>query len=355
MKVLQAITSLGVGGAERVVLTLASRLPDDRVQSAVVCFSSDTDALEVFSSALEVKVFEMKRGLLVALSSLFSYAAFLRTYRPDLVHTHLFHAFVITLLAQMLSLRFVPIVFTLHSSTCPPLRSLILRGLRRWRRFDVVFSEGDLGAPWLRHPTVLPNGVEVSGSSAPRSWQPQTGPTFIFVGRLVDEKCPSELIVQVAAADLPEWRLLMVGSGPHLGRVRATIDNLNLGERVSLLGRRSEIRQLLRSADVFLCFSDREGLPMALLEAGAEGLVVVSTPVGAIPELLADDAGYLADKSEYAQTIRQVVADRDGALERARRLHERVVLNYSAGAMVRGHLALYEQVLAPSGHSRGAA
>ena len=101
MKVLQAITSLGVGGAERVVLTLASRLPDDRVQSAVVCFSSDTDALEVFGSSLEVKVFEMKRGLLVALSSLLSYAAFLRTYRPDIVHTHLFHAFVITLLAQM--------------------------------------------------------------------------------------------------------------------------------------------------------------------------------------------------------------------------------------------------------------
>ena len=87
---------------------------------------------------------------------------------------------------------------------------------------------------------------------------------------------------------------------------------------------------------------------MALLEAGAEGLIVVSTPVGAIPELLAGDAGYLAQKSEYAQTLRQVVADRAGALERARRLHTRVALRYSTAAMVRGHLALYEQVLAPS-------
>ncbi len=171
----------------------------------------------------------------------------------------------------------------------------------------------------------------------------------------MEEKCPAELIAQLAEANLPDWRLLMVGSGPHLDRVRATIDKLNLSERVSLLGRRSDIRQLLRSADVFLCFSDREGLPMALLEAGAEGLVVVSTPVGAIPELLAGDAGYLAQKTEYAQTLRQVVADGAGALQRARRLHSRVAQHYSVDSMVRDHLTLYHEVLGRSGHSRGPA
>jgi glycosyltransferase involved in cell wall biosynthesis len=352
VKIVQAITSLGVGGAERVVLALAAQLPGDNVQSAVVCFSTETDALKVFGVTLDVRIFEMKCGLVRALGSLWSYAGFLRAYRPDIVHAHLFHAFLITLAAQLLSLRFFPIVFTLHSSSCTPARAWWLRVLRKWRGADVVFSEDDAGAPWLTHRVVIPNGVDVSDTPRISTWRERQHTTFIYVGRLVEEKRPAELVAELAKARLPSWKLLMVGSGPKLDGVKAAIAANGLDDKVELLGRRSDVRELLRTADVFLCFSDREGLPMSMLEAGAEGLVVVSTPVGSVPVLLGDDAGFLATKAEYARTLMQVVNDRATALARAANLHARIAERYSTDAMVRAHLGLYRELARSSARHR---
>ena len=349
MKVLQAITSLGVGGAERVVLTLASECAKENIRTSVVCFSPDVDALKVYGSQEEVRIFPMNRGAKLAMTSLFSYTRFLKTYRPDVVHAHLFHAFLITLLAQLMSLRFCPIVFTLHNSWCAPLRSTILKLTRQWRRADVVFSETERDRPWLSHMVVIPNGVEVAPQPVQRQWDPARETVFIYVGRLVHQKNPAQIVRELRDADVPGWRLLVVGSGPELENVVSVIDELGLSDRVSLFGRRSDVRQLLQSADVFLCLSDFEGLPMAILEAGAENLVVVSTPVGSIPALIGSDAGYLTTKEDFSETLRRLVATPAEALARAAQLRVRVTQQYSTKVMVRAHVALYLQVSAQRG------
>lgn len=79
---------------------------------------------------------------------------------------------------------------------------------------------------------------------------------------------------------------LLVGDGPEADLVKETIQTLGLTERVRLTGFRADGRRLMGLMDVYLMTSEFEGLPIALLEAMALGKPVVSTAVGGIPELV---------------------------------------------------------------------
>ncbi len=148
----------------------------------------------------------------------------------------------------------------------------------------------------------------------------------IAVGGLRPEKNPRRLLRLVAA--LPETarvRLVLVGEGPErpaLVALAAPLDG-----RAVLLGARSDVPELLASADLFLLASDTEQMPLALLEAMAAGLPVVATAVGDVPAMVAaenrpfvlppaDEAGLVAALARLAGE--PALRRRLGAANRAR-------------------------------------
>jgi len=154
-------------------------------------------------------------------------------------------------------------------------------------------------ADWLGQPQscidVTHNGIpldflqsdEPEQLSVPASAR---GPTLLCVQRMSEEKCPL-LPIQVLAhvrGTLPEARLLYVGTGPLWDDVRACTAKLCQEDAVSLLGARSDIPRILRSAQVFLLTSRREGFPNVLMEAMLAGLPAVAVSVGGVPELIKD-------------------------------------------------------------------
>jgi len=88
---------------------------------------------------------------------------------------------------------------------------------------------------------------------------------------------------------------LLVGHGPEEASLRAEIEALGLAKQVRMPGFRPDGRRLLGLLDIYLMSSEFEGLPIALLEAMALGKPVVVTPVGGIPELVQPgQEGFLA-------------------------------------------------------------
>ncbi|WP_020471100.1 glycosyltransferase family 4 protein [Zavarzinella formosa] len=85
------------------------------------------------------------------------------------------------------------------------------------------------------------------------------------------------------------------------------IATLGLGDRVKLLGHRTDAPDLLQAADVFLLPSTNEGLPLSILEAQAVGVPVLAAPTAGVPETITDDVtGYLIpadDAKGYADKI----------------------------------------------------
>ena len=96
-------------------------------------------------------------------------------------------------------------------------------------------------------------------------------------------------------------------------RLRAQIEELNLTAKVQMLGVRRDVPRLLAASDVFVLSSDREGLPIAILEAMAAARPVIATAVGNVPDVVRDgETGRLippGDQEALSQAINDLLSD----------------------------------------------
>jgi glycosyltransferase involved in cell wall biosynthesis len=149
-----------------------------------------------------------------------------------------------------------------------------------WRRYRGLDAVVVLGEP-ERAPLEGAAPVRVIPNAAPRcagAPAPLEVPVVVAAGRLVPAKGFDRLIrafTWVAEAH-PGWRLRICGGGPARAALAALIDELRLGGRVELAGKVRDMEAELEAASVFALSSRVEGLPLALLEAMAKGLAVVS-------------------------------------------------------------------------------
>ncbi len=114
-------------------------------------------------------------------------------------------------------------------------------------------------------------------------------------------------------------RIVAVGQGPLEAEMRALHERLDLGDRVLLLGQRSDAVRVMAACDIFTMASDNEGLPVALMEALALGLPVAATAVGGIPDAVTDGVeGFLVAPKQPSALADAIIALTDDPELRAR-------------------------------------
>jgi glycosyltransferase involved in cell wall biosynthesis len=155
---------------------------------------------------------------------------------------------------------------------------------------------------------VVPNGIPLKsgdGELVRTELQVTEGEVLmVAVGNLYPVKGHRFLIE--AAAKLPRelaWKLAIAGRGEEEDRLRTLIADNDIGDRVYLLGLRSDISNLLAAADVFVMPSLSEGLPLALLEAMAAGTPIVASAVGGIPEVTGKGRGGITVPAGQAEPL----------------------------------------------------
>ena len=180
--------------------------------------------------------------------------------------------------------------------------------------------------------------------SQPAHWPQNHPPRLAMVARLELHKDQPTLIRAMArlrdqglAAEL--W---LIGEGSHRPQLETLIAELQLADRVQLLGSRRDIPELLGQLDLFV-FSARpdEGFGIALAEAMAAGVPIVATDVGACREVLdGGRCGLLVapgSPEALAAGIRAVLDDPAGAQQRAAAAKERALRNFSVAAMAHAY------------------
>jgi glycosyltransferase involved in cell wall biosynthesis len=203
---------------------------------------------------------------------------------------------------------------------------------------------------------VIHNGIDTTRfSPSPRR---SDGPlTLICVARLDPLKSHDLLVRSLAALRSQglDTRLRIVGDGPTRAAVEDEIARLNLGDRVELLGVRSDVPDLLATADIFVLPSMAEGLPMTVIEAMACGLPVIASDVGGVSELVASNVNGLLvharNQQALTDALRLLVTDaglrrRMGAA--GRRMAER---QFDIRITARLHAELFRDLLAQKGCS----
>lgn len=139
----------------------------------------------------------------------------------------------------------------------------------------------------------------------------------MVISRLVYRKGVDLLagLIPVMCAKYPNVQFLIGGDGPKRIQVEEVVERHCLQDRVTLLGavQHEHVREVLVQGDIFLNSSLTEAFCMAIVEAAACGLQVVSTNVGGIPEVLPKDMIWLAEASVsgLVAALDKAIRDRD--------------------------------------------
>jgi len=169
--------------------------------------------------------------------------------------------------------------------------------------------------------------------------------------RLIPLKGLLDLIRAVASLclEFPTLRLEIAGAGPQREELETESGRLGLTGRIRFLGWQQHLGPTLRSWDIFAIPSLEEGLPVAALEAMAEGLPLVATSVGGLPEVVADgQTGYLVPPSDVSALrggLRLLILDPERRRAMGAAGRERARNHFSAERMVREIAAIYDSLV----------
>ncbi|MBX3744369.1 MAG: glycosyltransferase family 4 protein [Verrucomicrobiae bacterium] len=178
------------------------------------------------------------------------------------------------------------------------------------------------------------------------------GVQLVTTGALIWRKGYEYLLLalrRLADRGLPV-RLAIIGEGPERERLVYTVQDLGLGDRVEILGRRSprEVRERLQGADCFVFSSLSEGLPNAVLEAMACGLPVVTTDCGGVREAVTDGVeGRVVparDPLAMAEAIEELIQSPEAARRMGAAGRARVERDFRLEDQVQRFAALFREV-----------
>jgi glycosyltransferase involved in cell wall biosynthesis len=158
------------------------------------------------------------------------------------------------------------------------------------------------------------------------------------------------------AERFPQAHWVFIGDGPMKAELQDRIAELGLTNRISLLGARIDIANLLQALDLFVLPSMHEGLPTALEEAMAAGLPAIATNVCGSNELvLPGQTGWLvppADTAALVQVMEEAIADQARCQLYGAAGRRRIEAGYDEAVVMPRYFALYEQLLSANCRSR---
>ncbi|MGY5875925.1 MAG: N-acetyl-alpha-D-glucosaminyl L-malate synthase BshA [Candidatus Thorarchaeota archaeon] len=156
-------------------------------------------------------------------------------------------------------------------------------------------------------------------------------------------------IMRIVVDHHPKTKLVIAGDGPTRIEVERKIEALDLCDNIHLLGIKSNIQDIMCSADVFLLNSTLEGMPLVLLESMSCGLPVITTPAGGIPELVRPGKDGIVtegfEEDEYAQAVIEIIEDDKLRRRMAGSGRQRVIASFSTEKVVPMYEKVFEEAL----------
>lgn len=307
MKVLTVIDGFALGGAERLLATLAVFGPPAGFELEMVGVRAPEvhGTMEGVPEEAQLTASSLHAGRFSDVVAAKRLADVIRRSDCDVVHAHLERASTIAWLAGTVVPR--PTVCTFHHPAreipgpIPAVKEdlavfgagrtkgLIFPSKDTWDSFERRYRRR---ATWA----LLYNGIDLSEFSTDPAEMPEEFgippdvPVAAFVAAFHRRKGHEEALRAWPGVleRVPEARMVLVGSGVEEAGIRDTIDELGIGERVVMAGLRSDVPRIMRASTLVLLPSRSEAVPTVLIEAAACGRAIVATKAGGNWEALED-------------------------------------------------------------------
>ncbi|MBR5543287.1 MAG: polysaccharide pyruvyl transferase CsaB [Oscillospiraceae bacterium] len=369
MKIIHMIGGGDVGGAKTHVLSLVSKLSETN-EVVLVSFREGEFASDARALGIDTRVIKSRNPIrdLKELKNLICGGGF------DIVHCHGAKANV---MAAMIKHHIkVPVITTVHSDyrldylgsikkrlTNGLLNTAALRFLDGYIGVTNAFSDLLIERgfdPYKLY--TLNNGIDFEEPFAPKMTREE------YLSSL-GIKCTEDTVVCAIAArfhpvkdiptavraiasladEFPGLYLVLGGDGEEAENLKSLVSELNLSDRVVFAGWIDDMDSFLNAADVSIISSVSEGFPYSILESIRAKCTMVSTKVGAMPEVIDDgENGLLFDVGDVralAEHIRNLCENPAKRKEMAEKLFEKACEKYSFEAMVKAQLSIYDKAL----------
>ncbi len=345
INILQLITGLGMGGAEKVVLDLSKNINKIKFSNHVIGIAKRNELLPLF---FEGKIFAKSlnkdnnlKDFCLMIKEVNSYV---KENNINIIHAHLAHALIVASLVKIFNPS-LKIVFTSHSLNIgSKLIEFLIFILKPLRNIDIIFSKDLLKYFYKANYTILPNGVDIKKYDLDLPKNSKF--TFIAIGRLETVK-NHKLLIEIAnnLKDKYDFTIKIVGEGYLRKELEEKIQEFGLEEKVKLLGMKNNIPELLNKSHCLLMPSLWEGLPMVILEAASSKVPIISTSVGSIPSILNIGNSYLTDLNQFENKMKIVLDNYEEANRKAEILFDDIVSKYSIQSIVKEHEAIYSKLM----------
>ncbi|HTT94698.1 MAG TPA: glycosyltransferase [Solirubrobacterales bacterium] len=361
MRLEYAISEMGVGGAERVVVDLALDAVA-RGDEMLLLGAPGRNDEHLAGTAVRRVSLPTGRTPLEVSRAIGRTARATRGFAPALIHAHNVRVTAVARFGSRLAgRRRAPLLTTYHGvpheEVDAAARILRLADLVACVSTDLMEQLAARGLPPERL-AVVPNGVpepEPTSAATMRALDAELGldadaPVVSVVGRLVAQKAHDRFLRAAAIVHraVPAARFLVVGDGELRAPTEALAARLGLADAVVFTGIRGDATTIIARSDLLVFSSDWEGLSIAALEALARGVPVVSTAVEGTRELLGEGAGVVVPHEEEALAAAIVECLGDPARRAelgatGRRIHRE---RFSTARMAAAYRTLYERLLA---------
>jgi glycosyltransferase involved in cell wall biosynthesis len=353
------------GGGERMAIGLAGALQDGG-HDVTVCVTRTGAGPESARSELEakgVRVLCLERHGRIGLRGFRPLARHLREHRPDVLHAHKFGSNVWGVLFGR-AFR-IPAVIA-HEQTWSyegnPGRAMADSAIGRLASRFVAVSSADAERMVShervpeRKVVVIPNAYVPRPEPEGQDLRTELGldPATPLVGTAAVLRPQKALEVlmdafTIVSGELPDARLVIAGKGEHGEVLRSYAAGLPTAERISFLGLREDVGNVIRGLDVVAMSSDFEGTPLFVAECMTNGAALVATRVGGIPDLIEDGVtGVLVpprDPEALARAILDLLRDPERREQIGARARERSA-DLSIDRIADRFVELYREALA---------
>lgn len=364
-KIAHVVLSLQPGGLERLVCTLVSSPVLSTWPTIVVCLD-EPGVLAPMVEKAGCRVVMVKRRPGLDLGLIGRLATVLKREGVTVVHTHSLDPMLYAGWATWLA----SVALRIHTQHDIWLRTYNWKDRLKFRVASIFFHKivgvsqdttrafGQYGISSTQGLTIL-NGIEEkkfsrtpNGKSRPvlkapdsrnhREWRVGT------VARLSPEKGIHHLLHahSILQARGHALRLVLVGEGPQRGELEALAEELEISSSVEFLGYQENVETFLSTFDFFALPSLTEGIPLSLLEAMANGLPVVATDVGGIPEIIVhQESGLLVPPGQpeaLAHALLQLIQEPVEAKRLGSKAEDRIRERFGMTAMSEAYHYLYQ-------------
>ena len=351
MRVTILLRSFTVGGAENMVYELARHIEKEKAEVSILCYGKrEENSLSVMAEKVcPVKYLSLTGE--ITLASIKTVIHALDELNPDVVHAHMGSVAFASIWSWLRKKGFVATVHTRPDKAFNRKIELLLR-LRLLGKKACLVAVSKENALLVKEYFHLPKGKidNVNNGIDLSKFYESSHDTFTYINVARQDENKNQLMLIKSFANVKKkheiLRLILVGDGPLHAELKDVVKRLGIENSVLFTGNVHDVETYYAQSDVFVLCSYREAMPLSALEAMAAGLPIISSRVGGMVDIVADNGLLLEENTEEALTVAMLrMFDERANLEPLKSASHRIVQSYSAQEMAERYMKIYAHVM----------